>query len=181
MTRTMGIAFFCLLTLGAATAIRMVAPPPSLSVAATPGHGHIAMGSVPNESAKSDRLKLPEARARPEATESETSEPETIEPKTTEPKTTELKTTEPQTMPAAQAMPAPATEPAAVRIPDRHWRDANARVPPSRPPHLRNITGQTKSTAGSPPSRARAEIWHCRQDDVGSLLRSLDLSPRCNL
>jgi hypothetical protein len=83
-------------------------------------------------------------------------------------------------MPAAQAVPPP-TEPETINIPERRWRDANAKISPSEPPHRRNITRETKTSAGSKPPNARAEVWHCRHDAVGGLLRSLDLSPRCDL
>ena len=160
MTRTMWIAVFCLVTSVASIAIRVAAPPTSSSVQAAPVQDKTAMGPVPNESAKSDRLELPEIRA------------------------------ETAVVPAAQAVPVetpatpvetPATKPEAIRIPRPRWRDANARVPPSEPPHRRTITREPKRDAGGNPPGARAEAWHCRQDAMGSLLRSLDLSPRCNL
>jgi hypothetical protein len=153
MTRTMWIALFCLLTSSASIAIRVATPPASLFVKAAPDQGKIGMASVPNESAKSDRLELPDIRAETEIT------------------------------PAAQAVPVetPSTKPETIKSPSRHWQDANARIAPSEPPHRRNITREPKKSADSNPPKARAEVWHCRQDAVGSLMRSLDLSPRCNL
>jgi len=158
MNRTMWIALFCLLTSSASIAIRVAAPPASLFVKAAPDQGKIGMASAPNESAKSDRLELPDIRAETEIT------------------------------PAAQAVPVetPSTKPETIKIPGPRWQDANARIAPSEPPHRRNITREhiarePKKSADSNATKARAEVWHCRQDAVGSLLRSLDLSPRCNL
>jgi hypothetical protein len=154
MTRTMWFALFCLVTSIASIAIRVATPPPaSSSVEATSDQRKIEMVTGPNESAKSDRLELHDIRA------------------------------ETEIMPAAQAVPveAPSTEPEAIQIPHRRWQDSNARVAPSEPPHRRTITREPNKSAGSSPPKARAEAWHCRQDAVGSLLRSLDLSPRCNL
>jgi hypothetical protein len=149
----MWIALFCLLTSSASIAIRLAAPPASLFVKAAQDQGKVAVASVPNESAKSDRLELPDIRAETEIT------------------------------PAAQAVSVetPSTKPETIMIPGPRWQDANARIAPSEPPHRRNITREPKKSADSNATKARAEVWHCRQDAVGSLLRSLDLSPRCNL
>jgi hypothetical protein len=153
MTRTMWIALLCLVTSVASVAIRVATPPAGLLVQAAPDQSQIAMAPVPNESAKSDRLELPDIRA------------------------------ETEVAPAAPALPVETSsiEPEAVKIPNRRWRDANAKIPPSEPPHRRNITREPRTSTGSRPPNARAEVWHCRQDAVGSLLRSLDLSPRCDL
>jgi len=153
MTRTMWIALLCLVTSVASIAIRVATPPAGSLAQVAPDQSKIAMGPVPNESGKSDRLQLPDIRA------------------------------ETEVVPAAQAVPleTSSTEPEAIKIPGRRWRDANARIPPSEPPHRRNMTREPKTSAGSKPPHPRAELWHCRQDAVGSLLRSLDLSPRCDL
>jgi hypothetical protein len=151
MTRTMWIAVFCLVTSIASIAIRAATPAASSSVEATAGHSKVEMATVSNESTKSDRLELPDIRAEAAIT------------------------------PAAQAAPVetPSTEPEAIKNPSRRWRDAKDRIAPSEPPRRRNIT--RKRSAGGNPPKAKAEAWHCRQDAAGSLLRSLDLSPRCNL
>ena len=151
MTRTMWIAVFCLVTSGASIAIRVASPPASLFAETAPHPGKIGTGTVPNEAAKSDRLELPSIRA------------------------------ETGMMPVAQPLPVenPPGKPGTIKIPGQHWQDANARIAPSEPPHRRPITPK-RNAAGNPPT-AKAEAWHCRQDAMGSLLRSLDLSPRCNL
>jgi len=108
-----------------------------------------------NESAKSDRLELPNARA----------EPEII-------------------VPAAKPTPAetPSTSQETVKkATDRHWQNANASIIPVVPPRRPTKSKEPKQSAGKSLPNERAEVWHCRQDAVGSLLRSLDLSPRCNL
>ena len=152
MTRTMWIAVFCLVTSGTSIAIRVASPPASLVAETAPHQGKFGTDPVPNEAAKSDRLELPSIHA------------------------------ETKTMPAAQAVPVenPSSKPETIKIPSQRWRNANARIAPSEPPHRRPIAREPKKNAGSPPTE-KAEAWHCRQDAMGSLLRSLDLSPRCNL
>jgi hypothetical protein len=108
-----------------------------------------------NESAKSDRLELPKARA----------EPEII-------------------VPAAKAMPAetPSTNPGTVKkVADQHWRNANAKINPVASLPRRPKSKELIQSPGKNPGNERTAAWHCRQDAIGSLLRSLDLSPRCNL
>jgi hypothetical protein len=148
----MWIALFCLVISVASIAIR-VTTPASWFVEAAPPQSKIGMGPVANEAAKSDRLELPIIRA------------------------------ETEIMPAAQAVPVetPSNKPETIKIPSRHWQDANAKIAPSEPPHRRPIAREPKKSAGDNPPTAKAEAWHCRQDAMGSLLRSLDLSPRCNL
>jgi hypothetical protein len=61
-----------------------------------------------------------------------------------------------------------------------HWRDANATAMSVASTPRDAKSQESKKSAGQNPPKARAEVWHCRQDAVGSLLRSLDLSPRCD-
>jgi hypothetical protein len=61
---------------------------------------------------------------------------------------------------------------------DRHWEDANASISPVASPHCYTKGKESKNSARKYPSTA--EVWHCRHDAVGSLLRSFDLSPRRN-
>jgi hypothetical protein len=152
MARTMWIALFCLVTSIASIAIRLATSPASSSVQAAPDQSKIGMAPVADQSAKPDRLELPDVRAE-----------------------------EAMTL-AAQAAPVetPSTAPEAIKNPSRRWRDAKDRIAPSEP-HRRYITRGPKKSAGSNPPKARTEAWHCRQDAAGSLLRSLDLSPRCDL
>jgi hypothetical protein len=157
MSRTMWLALFCLVGLAPAIAIaiKVAAPPASLVVEPAQDQGKAEQASAPNESAKSDRLELPNARA----------ETEII-------------------VPAAKPMPAetPSTSPETVKkVADHHWQNANAKIIPAASPPRRTKSKELKPSAGKYPPNERAEAWHCRQDAVGSLLRSLDLSPRCNL
>jgi hypothetical protein len=155
MTRTMWIALFCLVISGASIAIR-VTMPASWFVEAAPPQSKIGTGPVPNEAAKSDRLELPSIHAETDETEM---------------------------MPAAPpvAVEIPPNKPETIKSPNERWQDANARIAPSEPPHRRPIAREPKKTTASNPPAAKAEAWHCRQDAMGGLLRSLDLSPRCNL
>ena len=155
MSRTMWLALFCLLGLGPAIAIKIAGPPAFLVVESVQDQSKIGAAFALNESAKSDRLELPNARA----------EPEII-------------------VPAAKLTPAetPSTSQATVKkATDRHWRNANASIIPVVSPRRYTKSKEPKQSAGKSLPKERAEVWHCRQDAVGSLLRSLDLSPRCNL
>jgi len=155
MTRTMWLALFCLVGLAPAIAIKVAAPPASLVVEPAQDHGKIEPAFALNESAKSDRLELPNARAATEII-----------------------------VPAAKPMPAetPPTSPETVKkVADQHWQNANASIIPVVSPRRHTKSKEPRQSAGKSLPNERAEVWHCRQDAVGSLLRSLDLSPRCNL
>ena len=149
----MWLAVFCLIGLGPAVAI-MVAAPASLVVERAQDQNEMKPAFASNDSAKSDRLELSNARA----------ETEII-------------------VPATKLMPAdtPSTSPETVKkVEDRHWQNASAKIISASPRrHIKSK--ETKQSAGKYPPNERAEVWHCRQDAVGSLLRSLDLSPRCHL
>jgi hypothetical protein len=152
LSRTMWLALFCLVGLGPAIAIKVAAPPASLVVEPAQDQGKTEPAFALNESAKSDRLELPNARAEP--------------------------------VPAAKPTPAetPSTSQETVRkAMDRHWQNANASIIPVVPPRRHTERKEPRQSAGKSLPNKRAEVWHCRQDAVGSLLRSLDLSPRCNL
>ena len=155
MSRKVWLALFCLIGLAPAIAIKVAAPPASLVVEPARDQSKTERAFAPNESAKSDRLELPNARA----------ETEIIAP-------------------AAKPMPAetPSASPETVKkVADQHWQNANAKITPAASPPRRTKSKESKQSAGKNPTNERAEVWHCRQDAVGSLLRSLDLSPRCNL
>jgi hypothetical protein len=154
MYRTMWPALFCLVGLGPAIAIKVAAPPGSLVVERAQHQSEREPAFALNDSAKSDRRELPNARA----------ETEII-------------------VPAAKVMPAhtPNDQSRDSQEADRHWQNANARIISVASPRRRTKGKESKRSAGKYPPNERAEVWHCRQDAVGSLLRSLDLSPRCNL
>jgi hypothetical protein len=156
----MWLALFCLIGLGPVIAIKVAAPPASLGVGPVRDQGKTEPAFALDEAAKSNRLELPGAAA----------EAEIVVPP--------AKTPPAKTMPAAIASTSPET---ISKVADRHWEDANASI--SRPvasPHRHTKAREVKKSAAKIPSTQRAEAWHCRQDAVGGLLRSLDLSPRCN-
>jgi hypothetical protein len=155
MTRTMWLALFCLVGLGAAIAIKVATPPASLVVEPAQDQSKIEPAFALNELAKADRLELPVTRAKTEIV-----------------------------VPATKTMPAekPSTSPETIKkTASGHWQDANATVMSVASPLRHTKSKESKKSTGQYPPKARAEVWRCRQDAVGSLLRSLDLSPRCNL
>jgi hypothetical protein len=155
MSRTVWLALFCMVGLGPAIAIRVAAPWASLVVEPAQDQSKIEPAFALNESAKSDRLELPGTPAKTEI----------VAPAT---KTTPAET--------------PSTNPETIKkTASGHWRDANATVMPVASPLRHTKSKESKKSAGQDPPKARAEVWHCRQDAMGSVLRSLDLSPRCNL
>ncbi|MGO8909948.1 MAG: hypothetical protein ACLQDM_11630 [Bradyrhizobium sp.] len=166
MTMTMWIALFCLVISVGSIAIRVAMPQASLFVEAVPNQS--GMAPVPNESAKSDRLELPNIRA--ETAIAPVAQAAPVETPSTKIETTKTETNKTET-----------NKIEANKIPRRRWRDANASVAPLEQPQRHNITREPNKSADSNPPKARAEVWHCRQDAMGSLLRSLDLSPRCDL
>jgi hypothetical protein len=155
MSRTMWLALFCLIGLGAAIAIKVAASSPSLVVEPAQDQSRMEPAFTLNESAKTDRLELPVARAE-----------------------TEMSVPAAKTMLAETPLPPRET---VKKVADRHWQDANARISPVASPPRHAKSKKSKRSAGKYPPNERAEIWHCRRDAMGSLLRSLDLSPRCNL
>jgi hypothetical protein len=162
MSRTMWLALFCMIGLGPVIAIKLVAPA-SLVVEPAQDQTKIEPVIAANESAKGDRLELfntpataivaPATKAMP--AESPSTSPDTINP---------------------SENPKPIKKTASG-----HWRDANATAVSAASPLRHTMSKQSKRSSGQEPPKARAEVWHCRQDALGSLLRSLDLSPRCNL
>ena len=68
MTRTMWIAVFCLVALGASIAIRIAWPTASVFAETPPHQNKSATGPGPNEVAKSDRLELPSIHAEADET-----------------------------------------------------------------------------------------------------------------
>ena len=155
MSRTMWVAVFCLVGLGLAMVIRVVAPPAALVAEPARDRSTTEPEFTLNESAKSDRLELPNARP----------EPEIIGP-AAQPAPEEIPSTSPETV---------------AKIENRRWQNANARLIPVEAPRRHHKSKEPGQSADKSPPRKRGEVWHCRQDAVGGLLRSLDLSPRCDL
>jgi hypothetical protein len=176
MSRTMWFALFCMAGLGPAIALKIAAPPAAL---VEPAHqSKIEPASAPNELAKADRLELPETPAKSELVVPVTTPMSAESPSTSaEP----AETIETVNADHAVVRQTPVSKGGLGRPADRKWRNANAKISPIEPtrPHTKS-TESAQSTGKNPPNKT-AEVWHCRQDAMGGLLRSLDLSPRCNL
>jgi hypothetical protein len=165
------LAVFCLVGLAPAIAIKVVAPRVSLVAEPVRDHSKLEPAFTVNELAKADRLELHNTPAEPG-----------IIVLAAKPAPAET----PSIAREVVTSTSPSTSPEPVKkIADRHWRDANASIPPAAPvrrhPKIHPESKQPKQSASPSPPSKRAEVWHCRQDAMGSLLRSLDLSPRCNL
>jgi len=162
MTRTIWFALFCVVGLGAARAVKTAGP--FANPAPTADDSNIELAAVPNELTKSDRLPLPSIRVETEAS---------LPP-----------------APATTLAETPAEIPAEVpetikRVEKRRWQDANAKIVPTESSRRHVKRSEPRKSAGTTASNAKTgtktEVWHCRRDAMGSLLRSLDLSPRCDL
>jgi hypothetical protein len=156
MTRTIWFALFCVVGLGAAMAVKTAGP--LANPAPTADHSNIELAAVPNELTKSDRLPLPSIRV-----ETDVSSP-------------------PATTLAETPAEIPADVPEAIKkVENRRWQDANAKIVPTESSRRHVKRNEPRKSAGTTVSSAKTEVWHCRRDAMGSLLRSLDLSPRCDL
>jgi hypothetical protein len=168
MTRMLWFAALCLASLGTAIAISAAVPTHSSVAKSTQAQSTPWSAFTLNETAKSDRLALPVAR-------------------------TEIETVTPTTMPveapsmSPEEAPLIRPEPAiAATVPD--WREANAKAISAassrRLPQGKKLKRRLTEHEKRPTEHAANEkppAFHCRQDAVGSLLRTLDLSPRCDL
>jgi hypothetical protein len=187
MSRTMWFALFCLAGVGAAIAIKAATP----SAEHAQRQGKTEPAFALNESAKSDRLELadtpvetgifvPDTGTRPVETPSAGPETRPVETSSASPETGSVET--PLASPETRPVETPsASPPTARKIASQHWQNANARIAPVAPPRRHTKSQESKKAVGEYPQSAKAEVWHCRQDAMGSLLRSLDLSPRCDL
>jgi hypothetical protein len=169
MARTIWVAVFCLATLGAGAAIRIAAP--SASSVEPGSHPRkidpIDLVLAPNESAKSDRLPLPDIRA----------EPETIPGRHWQDANAKASPGEVDIGSREEGASVKEEQPP-IRA-DRHG--SGSRIAPSERSHRHTMTREPKVSESTKSPKPRAEVWHCRQDAMGSILRSLDLSPRCNM
>jgi hypothetical protein len=166
MSRTIWFALFCVVGLGAVMAIK-AAGPFAAPVVAAADESNIEPAAVPNELTKSDRLPLPSARVATEA-----SPPPAPAATLTE--------TPVETPPEVPETMAAAPEPI-KKVENRHWRDANAKIVPTESSRGHVKRSEPRNSAGTTVSSTKTEVWHCRRDAMGSVLRSLDLSPRCDL
>jgi hypothetical protein len=176
MSKTIWLALFCLVGLGPAIAIKLVGSPTSLVAKPALDQTKIEPAFAANRSAKSDRLELLAARA----------EKDIIVP-AAKPMPAETRSTSPEPIKNVDIdhgvvhHHAPVVENVLGRHADRNWQNANAKVTSVESPRWHTKSEESKQSTGKYPPNKTAEVWHCRQDAVGSLLRSLDLSPRCSL
>jgi hypothetical protein len=189
MTRTMWIALFCLVGLGPAIAIKVVTRPASLTAEAAQDQARNEPAPAPNEATKSDRLPLPDIRA--DAEPMPAAEPpgtlvggaETGIPGRRW-QDANAKALPGESLPRAGSGVETGEDNASdkqAERPSRFNRTGRAsRIAPSERPHRHSIARTPIETAGNNPPKPR-EAWHCRQDAMGSVLRSLDLSPRCHM
>jgi hypothetical protein len=182
LPKTMWLTLFCLVGLGPVIAIKVAAPPSSVVGPAPdqskPDQSKVELASAPNETAKSDRLELPSARTEPEIIVPGAKPA----PAETPSASAETASTSAVTSPTSvETTSSTGVETAVKKVADRHWRDANARLLPVTPPRRHTKSKELQQSASDHLPSERPEAWHCRQDAMGSLLRSLDLSPRCNL
>jgi hypothetical protein len=162
MTRTIWFAVFCFVGLGAVAAIKTATPSASSAVESTADPSNIELAAVPNELTKSDRLPLPSLplpSAPVESVATEASVPAAMMPAETPP-------AEPETI---------------KKVEHRHWQDANARIVPTESSRQHAKRNAPRRIEGTTAANAKTGPWHCRRDAMGSILRSLDLSPRCDL
>jgi hypothetical protein len=159
MTRTIWFAVFCLVGLGAVAAIKTATPSAGSAVESMADQNNIEPAAVPNELTKSDRLPLPLPSTPVESVATEASVPPAMMPNETPP-------AEPETI---------------KKVERRHWQDANARIVPTEPSRQHVKRNEPRKIEGTTAANAKTGPWHCRRDAMGSILRSLDLSPRCDL
>jgi hypothetical protein len=176
MNRTMWLVVFCLVSLGAAMAITAAIPRSSSIARPSQNQSDFVPSFALNEAAKSDMLKLPDAPTETESIAPITSTMQAATP-SNDPEPTRIEPTKTATIP--------------------HWRDANAKVAPATSSPRQINLGQVnlgqanlghvkrkrpkKKSISEHAASPRGPVWQCRQDAMGSLLRSLDLSPRCDL
>jgi hypothetical protein len=198
MTRTMWIALFCLVGLGPAIAIKVVTRPASLAVEAAQDQSRqdqnrTELALAPNEAAKADRLPLHDIRTETEvmpAAQPEPSETPAARPDDTAKvpgrrwQDANARALASESLPRTGSGADTSDESTSnneAEPPSRFNRNAKgASVAPSERAHRHTIARRPIESASSTPPTPR-EVWHCRQDAMGSVLRSLNLSPRCNM
>jgi hypothetical protein len=170
MLRTMWFALSCLAVLGAMIAIKVATPAPPAGMATQdPTAIGIAFGL--NRAAKSDRLPIADIgnpadadRIPPVATTMSVEAPSSSIEATNE---------------AINATTHKAIDTTTKKIGRRRWQDANAKLIEDSPPRRHTKARPEKKNANNDNGKTTRNVFRCRQDAFGSLLRSLDLSPRC--
>jgi hypothetical protein len=171
MLRTIWFALFCLAVLGAMIAIKVAIPAPRAVVET---HEQSAMGGTfeLNTAAKSDRLPLIDV-GKPADFDSVAPVAPTI---SAEAPSSDLditdKTIDTPTRKTIDTTP--------KKIARRRWQDANAKLIDEPPPRRHKKARPEKTNAENDHGKRTGNVFRCRQDAFGGLLRSLDLSPRCH-
>jgi hypothetical protein len=65
-------------------------------------------------------------------------------------------------------------------IAHRRWQDSNAKLIVDSPPRRHMKARPEKTNADNDHGKTTSNVFRCRQDAFGNLLRSLDLSPHCS-
>ena len=171
MLRTMWFALSCLAVLGAMITIKVATTPAPLAVAATHDQTAIGIAFGPNTAAKSDRLPIPDIRKPTEA--------DPVPPVATampvEAPSSSLETTDK----AINETIRKTIDATPKKIARRHWQDSNAKLIADSPPPPHPKAQSEKTDADNDHGKTTGNVFRCRQDAFGNLLRSLDLSPHC--
>jgi hypothetical protein len=171
MLRTMWFALSCLAVLGAMVAIKVATPAPP-GVVATHDQPALGIAFGPNTATKSDRLPIPDIRSPADA--------DPVPPVATTMSVEAPSGSIETTTKAINAITRKTADTPPKTIAHRRWQDANAKLivdpPPRRPTKVR----PEKTNADNDHGKATSHVFRCRQDALGGLLRSLDLSPHCS-
>jgi hypothetical protein len=172
MRRTMWFALFCLAILGAMIAIKIATTPILLAVAATHDQAATGIAFESNTAAKSDRLPIPDI---PKPTEADSFPPVA----TTMPVEAPSNSVE-TTNKAINETARKTIDTTLKKIEHRHWQNSNAKLIADSPPRRQAKARPEKTNVDNDQGKATSNVFRCRQDAFGSMLRSLDLSPRCS-
>ena len=172
MLRTMWFALSCLAVLGAMITIKVATTPAPLAVAATHDQTAIGIAFGPNTAAKSDRLPIPDIRKPTEA--------DLVPPAATtmpvEAPSSSLETTNK----AINETTRKTIDTTPNKIAHRRWQDSNAKLIADSPPRRHPKARSEKANADNDHGKSTSNVFRCRQDAFGNLLRSLDVSPHCS-
>jgi len=170
MLRTMWFALSCVAVLAATIVIKVATPSP---VAVVVTHDQTAIGGAfgLNEAAKSDRLPLPEI--------GKPADPDPVPPLATTMSVDAPSSSLETTSNSIDAPTRETTDATPKKIGHPRWQDANAKLIADTPPRRHTRARPEKTNADNDRGKTTSNVFRCRQDGLGSLLRSLDLSPRC--
>src|SRR5260370_28031695 len=157
---------------GAMSAMKFATTVAPLAVAATHDQTAIGIAFGPNTAAKSDRLPIPDIRKPTEA------DPVPAVATTTpvEAPSSSLEATNK----AINETTRKTIDTTPKKIAHRRWQDSNAKLIADSPPRRHANVGPEKTNADNDHGKTTSNVFRCRQDAFGNLLRSLDLSPHCS-